>query len=133
LGQVLRAQGRHPGASDHFAAARQVIETIAATLPDLELRDNFVRQATALIPQPRSRSSLQVAKQAHGGLTRREREVALLIAQGSSNRVIAESLVLGERTVEGYVANILTKLNFSSRSQIAAWAVESGLTKRQKS
>lgn len=133
LGQVLRAQGRHAEASSLFAAARQVVEAIADTLLDSELRDNFMRQATALIPQPRSRSSLQVAKQAHGGLTRREREVALLIAQGSSNRTIAESLILGERTVEDYVANILAKLNFSSRSQIAAWAVESGLTKGQKS
>jgi predicted ATPase/DNA-binding CsgD family transcriptional regulator len=133
LGQVVRAQGRHPEASRLFAAAGQVIETMAATLPDSELRDNLIRQATVLIPQPRSRSPLQVAKQAHGGLTRREREVALLIAQGSSNRTIAETLILGERTVEGYVANILTKLNFSSRSQIAAWAVESGLTKEQNS
>jgi DNA-binding CsgD family transcriptional regulator/tetratricopeptide (TPR) repeat protein len=133
LGQVVRARGRHSEASTHFAAARQVIETISATLPDAELRDNFVRQATARIPQPRSRSPLQVAKQAHGGLTRREREVAHLVAQGSSNRAIAEALILGERTVESYVASILAKLNFSSRSQIAAWAVESGLTKGQKS
>jgi DNA-binding CsgD family transcriptional regulator len=133
LGQVLRARGRHSEASTHFAAARQVIEAIAVTLPASELRDNFVRRAGDLIPQALPRSPLQMAKAASGELTRREREVALLIAQGSTNRTIAESLVLGERTVEGYVANILAKLNFSSRSQIAAWAVESGLTKGQKS
>jgi DNA-binding NarL/FixJ family response regulator len=66
-------------------------------------------------------------------LTRREREVAVLIAQGRSNRAIAEALILSERTVEDYVANILAKLNFSSRSKIAAWAVETGLTKEQES
>jgi DNA-binding CsgD family transcriptional regulator len=127
LGQLCQAQGRHSEATDAFAAARQVIEAIAATLPDIGLRDNFIRQATALLPQPTPRSPLQKAKQAYGGLTRREREVALLIAQGKSNRAIAETLVLGERTVEGYVANILAKLGFSSRSQIAAWTVEKGL------
>jgi DNA-binding CsgD family transcriptional regulator len=124
LGQLYQAQGRHREATDVFAAARQVMDDIAATLTDLELREDFMRQATALLPQPPSRSPLQQAKQAYGGLTRREREVALLIAEGKSNRAIAETLVLGERTVEGYVANILAKLGFTSRSQIAAWTVE---------
>jgi DNA-binding NarL/FixJ family response regulator len=43
------------------------------------------------------------------------------------NREIAASLVLGERTVETHVGNILAKLGFSSRRQIAMWAVETGL------
>jgi non-specific serine/threonine protein kinase len=60
-------------------------------------------------------------------LTAREREVALRIAQGKSNRIIAEEMVVGERTVESYVGNILNKLGFTSRAQIAAWAVASGL------
>jgi len=54
-------------------------------------------------------------------LTRREHEVARLVAEGKSNREIAESLVVTERTVEGHVSNILSKLGFRSRSQIAAW------------
>jgi DNA-binding NarL/FixJ family response regulator len=62
-----------------------------------------------------------------GGLTRREVEVAQLVAQGRSNREIAEAFVLSERTVESHVQHILTKLSFSSRSEIAAWAVRTGL------
>ncbi len=62
-------------------------------------------------------------------LTRREREVAALVAQGRSNREIADSLVITERTVEGHVSNLLAKLDFRSRSQISAWAVEQGLTR----
>ena len=54
-----------------------------------------------------------------GGLTRRERDVARCLSQGKSNREIAEELVLSERTVEHHVGNILKKLGFESRSQIA--------------
>jgi DNA-binding CsgD family transcriptional regulator len=63
-----------------------------------------------------------------GGLTRREVEVARLVAQGRSNREMAEQFVLSERTVETHVQHILTKLGFTSRSEIAAWAVRSGLS-----
>jgi DNA-binding CsgD family transcriptional regulator len=132
LGHLYQAQRRPAEAALAFATARQVIDELAATLPAPDLRDNFVRQAMALIPQPKPSSPLQTAKQTYSGLTRREREVAALIAQGKSNRAIAEALILGERTVEGYVANILAKLGFSARTQIAAWAVEMGLTKGDK-
>ena len=54
-------------------------------------------------------------------LTRREREVAKLVARGLTNRRIAKELVLSERTVENHVRNILKKLNLSSRSEVAAW------------
>jgi non-specific serine/threonine protein kinase len=65
-------------------------------------------------------------KMRFGGLTARELEVAILIAQGKSNRQIAEKLVVGLRTVETYVSRILNKLNYDSRVQIATWAVEKG-------
>ncbi|MBK1783342.1 ATP-binding protein [Prauserella cavernicola] len=55
------------------------------------------------------------------GLTRREREVAGLVAQGLSNKAIASTLVISQRTAETHVENILTKLGFTSRTQIAAW------------
>jgi DNA-binding NarL/FixJ family response regulator len=132
LGKLYRAQRRHAEAAQAFDAARTVINEIAATLTAVELRDNFVRQATALLPAPRPLSSRQATKAAYGGLTRREREVAALIAQGQSNRAIAETLIIGERTVEGYVANIMDRLGFSARSQIAAWVVEVGLDKGDK-
>jgi ATP/maltotriose-dependent transcriptional regulator MalT len=54
-------------------------------------------------------------------LTRREREVAELVAQGLSNRRIAAVLTLSMRTVDGHVEHILTKLGFGSRTQVAAW------------
>lgn len=54
-------------------------------------------------------------------LTRRGKQVAELVALGLSNREIAERLFLSERTVEGHVEQILNRLGFSSRSQVAAW------------
>lgn len=60
-------------------------------------------------------------------LTLRERDVAALVAQGRSNREIAEALVITERTVAAHVEHILNKLGFSSRTQIGVWAAEHGL------
>jgi DNA-binding CsgD family transcriptional regulator len=57
-----------------------------------------------------------------GALTAREREIALLIADGLANRAIAERLVLSERTVETHVRNLLAKLGLANRTQVAAWA-----------
>ncbi len=57
------------------------------------------------------------------GLTARERQVAELVARGLSNRGIAESLVISERTAQNHVQHVLTKLGFSTRAQIAAWVV----------
>ncbi|MEU8266599.1 LuxR C-terminal-related transcriptional regulator [Sphaerisporangium sp. NPDC049002] len=59
-------------------------------------------------------------------LTAREQEIALLIAQGLSNRAIAAELVISSATVARHVANMLAKLGFSSRTQVAAWMVEWG-------
>jgi DNA-binding CsgD family transcriptional regulator len=60
-------------------------------------------------------------------LTRRETEVAALVAQGLTNRQIAEELVVAQRTVDTHVERILAKLGFSSRAQVAAWAAQQGL------
>jgi predicted ATPase/DNA-binding CsgD family transcriptional regulator len=59
-------------------------------------------------------------------ITAREREVADLIARGLTNRQIALRLVIAERTVDKHVGNMLAKLGFASRAQIAAWAVTDG-------
>ncbi len=60
-------------------------------------------------------------------LTAREREVLILIAQGHSGREIARLLAISNRTVEAHTANLFAKLNVTSRTQAALWAVREGL------
>jgi DNA-binding NarL/FixJ family response regulator len=57
-------------------------------------------------------------------LTRREGEVAVLVARGLTNRQIASELSTSEHTVANHVARILRKLEFDSRSQITAWVIQ---------
>jgi len=62
-----------------------------------------------------------------GDLTVREREVAVLIAQGRTNGEIADTLVVSKRTVEAHIAHILSKLGFTNRAQIVRWTIETEL------
>lgn len=61
------------------------------------------------------------------GLTSRERDVLQLLAQGKSDREIAEALFIGTRTVESHVANLLAKLGAGNRTEAAALAVRQGI------
>ena len=60
-------------------------------------------------------------------LTHREKEVLRLVAKGLSNRAVARKLHICEGTVKVHVSNILSKLNVSSRTEAAVWAVQTGL------
>lgn len=65
-----------------------------------------------------------------GGLTARETEVLALVSGGASNRQVAESLVISEKTVRRHLANIFLKIGVTSRTGAAGWAQEHGLKKR---
>jgi DNA-binding CsgD family transcriptional regulator/tetratricopeptide (TPR) repeat protein len=130
LGRVYHLLQRDDQAQREFAAARHLIQDLATTIDDSSLRERFLHTALDLLPKAKPPLPREVARQAFGGLTPREREVAALIAQGKTSREIADLLVVSERTAEGHVNNILGKLGFTSRAQIAAWVVERGLTNR---
>ena len=127
LGRLYQTQRRHEEAEEAFATAWTIIEELAANLPGEHIREQFLLQATAMLPQKRALPPGRATKQAFGGLTAREREVAALIAQGKINREIAEMLVVSERTVESHVSSIMFKLDVHSRRQIRDWASEKGL------
>jgi DNA-binding CsgD family transcriptional regulator/tetratricopeptide (TPR) repeat protein len=122
LGWLYKEQKQGEESEREFASARQVIDRLGTSIQDDSLRTAFVEAALRSLPSKRRREA-----DSFGGLTRREQEVAGLVAEGKSNREIAETLVLSERTVENHVGNILMKLGFDSRAQVAVWAVEKGL------
>jgi DNA-binding CsgD family transcriptional regulator len=66
-------------------------------------------------------------------LSRREREVSGLIAEGLTNRQISQALSITERTVGSHVEHIMTKLNARSRTRIAVWAIQHGLGRPRSS
>ena len=115
--------------------ARQAFDRASAIADELAQQDrgrgaarrSSCHGVTAVVPPTRTPSAAQIAKAEADGLTRRERDVARLVALGKANKVIAHDLGIGERTVEGYVASALAKLGFDSRARLAAWAVTKGL------
>jgi len=100
--------------------------TLKDTIPDAErARPLSLSQAIDLalhVVVPPQAGAPALAK-----LSPRERDVAILIANGLSNGEIAETLVLSKRTVEHHVANILSKLGFTQRTQIVRWVTDNGL------
>ena len=102
-----------------------------------ELVDAIRQVATggAFIESQMLKGMLSEMKPSSGGsatgvgknLTKREREILALVAEGMSNREIADKLVLSPETVKSHVAAILEKLNVSDRTQAAIFAVRNGL------
>jgi DNA-binding CsgD family transcriptional regulator/tetratricopeptide (TPR) repeat protein len=132
---------REEQAREEVALGRRLIQQLAESLDEashdqLLLRAQFERAARDSLPGEKPGRPYKAAgrareiKRAFGGLTAREREVAALVSQGKTSREIAGILVVQERTAEVHVSNILGKLGFTSRAQIAAWVVEVGLAKR---
>ena len=93
------------------ATAGEVRAPIPVLVPEL-----FAEHA--IVASPGARFDLM--RNMEGTLSRRELEVAQLVAEGLTNRQIAARLFIAERTAEGHVEQIRNKLGFSSRSQIAA-------------
>lgn len=127
LGKLFLAQHRQEDAKSQLSTMQEITQELAACLPQEGLRTQFLAEVGARLPRFRPLTPLRAAKMSFGGLTEREREVAILIAQGKTNPEIAQQLIVGKRTVETYVSNILSKLGVNSRTQIALWVREKGL------
>src|SRR5438874_895712 len=108
---------------------RKAMATVPAEVVERALSQGVqldIEQAFALaegLARPAPIADRRYVEIAGVKLTRRELEVAVMVAKGMSNRQIAARLVLTERTVEGHVENLLSKLHFHSRAAVAAWVV----------
>ncbi|WP_433787670.1 ATP-binding protein [Actinomycetospora sp. CA-101289] len=114
LAVALHERGE-PGDRERAAAAAVDADRLARALGMAAYVDRTAALVERLRPDPRH------------DLTSREAEVAALVADGLTNRRIASRLGISERTAETHVQHILTKLGFTSRSQIAGWEVRSRL------
>ncbi len=115
-------------------ATSYLLKDVAATDLARAIRGARAGQAQ-LHPEVARRLMQQVTSprkpDAGAQLTDREREVLRLLADGRSNKEIARSLVVTERTVKGHVSNILGKLGLQDRTQAALFAVRNGLSQDQ--
>jgi DNA-binding CsgD family transcriptional regulator len=127
LGKLYRSLRRREDAAREFSVAHTIIEELTDNVPDEAIRDSFLRRATMLVPTVPPPTPLQATKRAFDGLTVRQRAVAAMIAQRQTNHAIAEVLCISERTVESHVSNIPSTLGYTTRAQIAGWAVDKGL------
>jgi len=127
FGELERIQGALAnGASGYLlksAGPDEVVAAIQAAARDEMFLDPAVaRRLTRQMVSPPT---------GVGALTERERDVLILIANGYSNKEIADELVISERTVRTHISSILRKLRLSSRTQAALVAVREGLVPPQ--
>jgi non-specific serine/threonine protein kinase len=115
---IDRYLGWHTETKARIRGALSVADQRAARLQSVEYTvDELIRFVLGeRQPEPSADAPVR--------LTPREREVARLVAQGLSNRQIAEQLVISKRTSDSHIEHILAKLGATSRAQIAVWVAE---------
>jgi DNA-binding CsgD family transcriptional regulator len=111
IGLACRAVGDTATADLEFQAARGALEELGAA-PDLEHLAQLIGGAPS-----------------GGPLSPRETDVLTLVATGKTNRLIASELCISEKTVARHITNIFTKLQLSSRTEIASYAYKHGLVR----
>jgi DNA-binding CsgD family transcriptional regulator/tetratricopeptide (TPR) repeat protein len=119
LAELLLEEGDDAEALEHLEVAIPELRDMKMQ-PALERGLTLLEQVEHQIPAPTDAEVSRI-------LTVRERDVARLVAEGRSNREIADTLVITEGTVEVHVKHILSKLGFRSRTQVAAWASNESL------
>lgn len=141
LGQVYVAAGKLEQAQTAADTCHAILAPLLARLPDTPLayhgassrtlRESATLATTAWLPPGFHFAGAEEAgapRAPISPLSPRELEVAALVAEGLTNRAIAETLVISERTAERHIANIMAKLGMNSRAHIAAY-VAAGLSR----
>jgi NarL family two-component system response regulator LiaR len=108
---------------DLVQAIRETFQGRAQLHPEVARRLMMVVSEDEHIQKPKPDSALESLQ----GLTEREKEVLVYIANGLTNREIAEKMVISEKTVKTHVSNLLDKLEVEDRTRAAIWALKHGL------
>ena len=106
IADACEALGDHDAAAMESSVGRAALESLGATMPSATVAE---------------------AESLPDGLTQRELEVLVLLAQGKTNRTIATELFISEKTVASHVSHIFTKLGVASRSAATAYAYDHDL------
>lgn len=127
--QVLPAL--EAGASSYLlkdVTPEELVEAIRALhRGEPRLHPDALRKVMEAAVGPRASQTGPPASPPPGDLTERELEVVALVAEGLSNREIAESFVISEKTVKTHVGHILAKLGLKDRTQLAIYAIRHGI------
>ncbi len=123
-GVALAAADQREPALEHLAAAHRGARGLGAVPLATAAADRITALGASLEEHVGARAADDHAR---GGLSRREHEVLRLVAEGQTNREIADRLVLSTRTVDAHVRSIFTKLGCRTRTEAAARAAELGL------
>jgi DNA-binding CsgD family transcriptional regulator len=135
--EIAAAQAARAGAAGHLAEARYHLADALlarAATGDRDRARRAARESVQLVDALGVTVYAEPVRTLLGRLdgpppdplSPREAEVAALVAEGLTNRQIAQRLVISERTAQNHVQHILTKLGFTTRSQISAWRVRTG-------
>jgi DNA-binding NarL/FixJ family response regulator len=140
---TLRSSMQHPiSPADEavleraLAGARSALgaRAEAAWLTGRELDvEDAIELARTGVPMAQAASSEVAWELPWSALTAREQQVAALVADGLSNRQIGRELAISPRTVKRHIENILTRLSFASRTQVATWVVAHGTREKSSS
>jgi DNA-binding NarL/FixJ family response regulator len=115
---------RAAGADRDVDRVEAILDRAAAEADRLAMAPFIARVEALRGADPRTPAAPSTTSSA-SQLTSRETEVAALVAGGLTNRQIAETLFIAERTAENHVQHILTKLGLANRTQIATWVPSS--------
>ncbi len=118
--QLAHAQALHTSDDDQSGAVRSLVSDVIRTGSRCRMAPT-IAAATRLLAELDQAESVSAAQ-----LTPREHQIVALVADGLTNRSIANRLVISERTVESHVQHITTKLGLANRTQVAAWRLHSG-------
>ena len=147
LGAVALVDGNPRRASEHIRKSLALFQNLTVPYDVARTRELLADAALALGDDETARIHLDAARQTYtnlgarldlarlagspgdpeSDLTAREIEVLRLVATGMTNRAIASTLVISEKTAANHVSNILSKLALSSRAAATAYAYERGL------
>ena len=130
-GRVWRRVGLTPTSAPYAIAQRELAERLAEGVVEEQFarayREGATTDTDALVAELLGRRTPRTEAAARPTpLTARELEVARLVGEGLTNQQIATRLVISVRTVHGHMENILRKLGFGSRAQVAAWVTRKG-------